>query len=177
MVVMVVDSRPYVVDGRRSRSFEGIRRNALAVVYPKDTVTNQPLAGYISDGLVAGFQKASPEVERLEVAPGAAESAVAGQCVQAGKERCVVLTLYEWQYDMFKRTLKFKYDASVKIIDRTGRTAAAKSFQAHVPLVEVTDENKYLNMLQEEYKKALQQIFNDPDIARALKPDQPEDGN
>jgi hypothetical protein len=169
VALMVVDARPYVIDGRRSRNFEGVIRSRLTIVHPKDTATNQSLAEYITDGLVSGFQKANSSVERLEATPGAAESSVTDQCMRAGKDACVVLVLNEWQYEFFSHKLNFRYDTSVRVIDRNGKTAAAKSFQSFVPLPEVTVEREYLNILHAGYKKALDEMFNDPLIAQTLK--------
>jgi len=169
VAVSVVDQRRYVTNGSKSRNFEGLRRNTFGIVYNAETPTDEPLSTTVENLIVSGAERKSSNVESLAyMRPGTPLSTVTGACVKAKTDRCIVLLLYEWKYDIWKRIRKFEYDMEVKVYDGPGHTLASKTFQATTELVADGDGN-FLNMVRTGYQKTLQEIFNDPAIAEALR--------
>jgi hypothetical protein len=162
----VIDHRPYVVDGARLPEFEGVWRTLVGVPTYASTATDQPLATYVEDRLAAGWNRHGVQVERLPyMSPGTPLETALGECVRASKDRCVVVVLTEWKYDVWRLKRSFQYTSDVAIVERSGRVLAKRAFDGGV---DMEAKGHFLDAAQLEYKMALQKMFNDAEITRVL---------
>lgn len=156
--VAVIDHRPYVLDGDKAPSFEGLSRSALGIPYSRYLIQDKPMSDYLVNRLVAGFKKAGVEVSGIQTTPQLTVSELAKT-----ETKTVVVILKEWKYDYHTFVDSSWYDFDVLIKDQNGKELIRKNFAGEQDVPSLTS-----NDLQLLYKARFELAFNDTEIQKYL---------
>jgi hypothetical protein len=150
VAVTVQDLRPYVISGKKSPNFVGVRRAGFYNPFDVRTVSGKPLASDLQQSVLAALEKAKIRsvAQPYSSPPRAADD----------QQRLLVLRIDEWKTDTYKR-VRFDYDVTATVFDRLGNTLATHSAKNSSAIA-----NFYVAA-----KDALTEAIGDPGVVAALQ--------
>lgn len=162
--IAIVDKREYVINGDKAPSFEGLSRSSLGIPFSQYTPGSQPISSYLSDRLVAGFNKRGVKAEAYLTSPSMSIESIK-KALAKKKQPAVIITLNEWKYDYHAFADNSWYDVDVTVMDSSANQKVAKSFKGENDV----GNGIISNEMQIIYKHRFEHIFLDSEIENALK--------
>ncbi|MDD1795686.1 hypothetical protein LRP50_21420 [Enterovibrio sp. ZSDZ42] len=163
--IAVKDARPYVLDGDKPASFEGLTRSALGIPYSQNTATKEPMADFIAKRLQAGFKNSGIDVNIIQTDINTEEKDILAASAEIGKKGILVV-LNEWKYDYHSFSDNSWYDIEVVIVDALGNKKLAKQFKGENDIPDFDDA--IVNEMQLIYKARFEEVFRDESVRKAL---------
>jgi len=158
LAIAVVDHRPYVLNGDKEASFEGLSRSGFGIPFSRYTFNNKPMSEFLTNRLAAGLIKTGIDVSSLETTPQTKIEDVKSQ-----DAKTVIIVLNEWKYDYHAFTDNSWYDFNVLIKNKSGEVLINKKFIGEQDVPSLTS-----NDIQLLYKARFEQAFKDPEIKGLL---------
>lgn len=163
--VAVLDTRSYIVSGRKKESFVGLSRGGYGNPFEVTTSSGGPLATEMGTALAAALGGSGRTVSPVTVKPAGGVDAARRALVAGGTAKGVLLTLREWKTDTMMRT-GLDYDVSLEVLDASGRTLASKDLSGKdVSGAAITSAERDA---QRWFGDKLAQLLADPAVAAAL---------
>ncbi|MCC4797339.1 hypothetical protein BCT30_06270 [Enterovibrio norvegicus] len=163
--IAVRDARPYVLDGDKASSFEGLTRSALGIPYSQNTATKEPMADYIAKRLEAGFKNKGIEVNVISTDMNTSNKEIYAKSIESGNKG-ILIVLKEWKYDYHSFSDNSWYDMDVVIVDELGNKKLAKRFVGEDDIPDFDDA--IVNEMQLIYKARFEKVFQDESVRQAL---------
>ena len=158
LTIAVIDHRPYVVNGDKAPSFEGLSRTTIGIPFSRYIYDQTTMSVFLTKRLMAGFSKLGVKVSKIETTPATKISDIK----ETGTKTIVVI-LNEWKYDYHAFSDNSWYDFDVVVKDANDNTLIKKNFtgEQDVPSLGVND-------IQLLYKARFELALSDSDIKAVL---------
>ncbi|ABI37140.1 conserved hypothetical protein [Shewanella sp. MR-4] len=163
LTIAVIDKREYVIDNDKTPAFEGLIRSGFGIPYSYNTPTNEAMSVYLSNRLVAGFNKKGIKAESVETSPKMSIDAAVTQVSNKGN-KSIIFILNEWKYDYHTLSDNSWYNLDLMIIDENGTEKLVKNFTGENDI----PEGVIVNEMQLIYKQRFEAIFKDAEVIQAL---------
>lgn len=169
--LVVVDSRPYVLNGDKLPTFVGLQRGGFGNPFNVETESGKPLAADMTRALASALESRGFEVKPL--ATGSVASLDIEKILgSAGLDRNVVLTLEEWKTDAMAR-LALSYEVRLEIRDENGAPIASNSISGNKEVVGAAGfESSNSIAAGRVFAEKMNLLFMDSEIAAALETSQ-----
>jgi hypothetical protein len=164
------DQREQVLAGARKPDFVGYTRSGAGIAYPMGTESGRPFADIMSNDLSVALTKKGNKASFVVTNSGDAEANILKKLVKTGKNRLLLINCKEFFTDGYgKNSLHFYLVVTVHSAD--GTSMAQKEFRGKWELGGsfMWGQGDYKQYMPEAFKRLVEQIFNDADIAAALK--------
>lgn len=116
--VMAIDERPYVVSGKKEKSYTGAIRSLYGIPFDVATVGLKPLHEDIENAIANGLNNAGVDAS-------IAESSIRNVFkTNKPEEKLIVITLFEWVTDTYLKSTGFTYKITCDIYGQNGRILA-----------------------------------------------------
>jgi hypothetical protein len=158
ITIAVIDHRPYILDGDKAASFEGLSRTTIGIPFSRYTYNNKSMSEFLTNRLVAGFNKSGVQALALMTTPKTTIEEV-----KTIGSKTVVIVLNEWKYDYHAFSDNSWYNFDVIIKDTDGAPLINKNFtgEQDVPSLSIND-------IQLLYKTRFEKAFSDAEIKAIL---------
>jgi len=164
------DQRSYVISGKTKPQVVGVIRGAFGNPLYMTTATRRPLADEMSDVITGALRKKGFKTIPVVVAATEPVEQVRKKLAATGGEKLIHFQIKQWKSDTYSN-VRLEYFINLTVFDTKGKLLAEK--------VIAGDENLGsggFNILKgtrikvpEAFKKKLEELFNAPDIIKALK--------
>jgi hypothetical protein len=168
--VLVVDSRPYVVNGAKDPDFVGLQRGGFGNPFDVTTASRKALASDIADDIVAALQKRNIQSAAVAVKPGTPAKEALKAAAGAGKDRGLVVDLREWKSDTYTNTA-LTFDVQATVCDASGDPLATVARQGDEDLGGslMNPPGHAKDAVPPAFKKTMESLLNAPEIIAALQ--------
>lgn len=170
VVIFVIDNRPFVLDGDKQESFEGLSRELYGIPIPRATNDRSTMATYLGERLRIGFQRANYEATYLPSPKGS----LLGDRLRAQEagnpDLFFVVDLKDWHYDFGGFKPSFDYDVSIQMYDDKRRLLAGQTLAGN-ELMPTGGWKHFKVRYAELYQTIFDRIFALPAITAALRGD------
>lgn len=167
--LLVIDRRPYVLNGEKSPNFVGLQRGGFGNPFNVTTQSEKPLSEEMQTSLVRALVNNNFEVNNLSTAtddPGIAESVR-----QAGNSRNVVVILYEWKTDAMAN-FALSHNVELRILGGDGSVlASTRSEGVKEVMGGAGFESGNSVAASRSFESKMNQLFSEPNIRRIMQPD------
>ena len=170
--IVVVDDRPFILDGSKEEWFEGIFRGAFGIPHslqrPGES-SGQPFAMFLSSKLQDSLKNAGSNASVIKVAKGTSLEKVIARVKNANVDSGLVVMMFQSRYDLgaFK-TPEYGYHFELIVLDRDGKTLARKTFREVDLTLELSDKYNLFDYMTIIYRDKFKKFLNDPEIKSAL---------
>lgn len=153
--IMVLDERPYVISGKKDKSYLGAVRSAYGIPFDIVTESSKPLSEDIEKAVVNGYSNAGIEAAALETAArGALKS-------NSPTESLLVITINEWTSDTYGKSTGFTYKITGDTYNNAGKILAT---------VTINGSPQTFSSPLNGGRHALTELLSNTDIVRSLMP-------
>jgi len=169
--VAVVDHRSFILSGDKEEWFEGMMKGPYFTAYSAGRGApesdHQPFALYLSSMLDDGMVAAGSIVTVIPLAMGT-EITEAIRQSSTNSNPSIIFIMQKSRFVIGGYRAEYEHNFDVFVVNQDGETLADKNFTRFN--VGIPDFNKYdpLDFYAMVYKRLLDEILNDPDIATAL---------
>ncbi len=171
----VLDKRPYVVNGKKSESFEGLIRSGYGIPYSHNTQEAQPMSEYLAHRISIGFKNKGVETGIIKTEPGMNVNEVITNLL-IHKSKSLLFVLNEWKYDFHSFADAAWYDVNIIVVDKFGKQILTKKFEGkdNVPdtasmVLLAPTPISIANEMQAIYKQRFETMLSDSEVIEALK--------
>lgn len=164
LVIAVLDQRPYVLNKKKTTSFEGLIRSNFGIPYSYSTPTHEPLSIYLGKRVEHGFKVNGITATLYPTSLETTKETLLKKLAQDG-EKSLIISLSEWKYDHHTFVKSSTYDADIIVIDKQGNSLVQKKFTGKDDI----PSGAIANAMQQVYKARFEHIFDDAEIRQALE--------
>ena len=132
--ILVIDNRPYVLDGDSAETYEGMTREVYGIPISRNTADRTTMASYLGERIRIGFERAGYEATYTPSPKGSKPDARATEVANEAIDLIFVVDMREWSYDMGFAKPLFTYDVTVDVRDGAGNLLATQDFAAAEPM-------------------------------------------
>lgn len=157
--IAIVDHRPYVINGDKLSSFEGLSRTTLGIPFTRNLITGETMPQYLGKRLTAGFIRSGINAKLIATTP---QTDINNIKVDSNTP-VIVIVLNEWKYDHHAFSDNSWYNFDLIIKDRTGATLINKNFNGEQDI-----PSMHTNDLQLLYKERFELAFSDSEVQDLL---------
>lgn len=170
VAVVVVDNRPYVVNGDKDPDFVGLQRGGFGNPFDVTTKSTKPLASDIADDVVAALNKRGLKSSGTTLKPGTTVDDALKAAAGAGKERGLVLDIREWKSDTYNGTALI-FDVEARVCDATGASLAdvVKTGDQDLGSSFMDPPGHAKEVVPPAFKATMESLLNDPKVVSALQ--------
>ena len=174
LAVAVQDQREYVISQKNKPQLCGIIRGGWGNPFYITTTSGRPLAEDMCEALSNSLNKKGYQATCINIAPDCAYNDVLKKLTEKGAKRAVFLSLKEWQPDRSAwENLGLNYDFKLQVVNSSGNVTAEKFLSGHDNLGKSKGGFKALKVYEKNvsdaFEKKLEEMFNSPDIIKAMK--------
>jgi len=167
--LLVVDRRPYVLDGDKPPNFVGLQRGGYGNPFNVTTQSGKPMSVEMQVTLAHALERNDFVVKELSTA-SPDDSGIADAVRKTGASRNVVLILNEWKTDAMA-SFALSYDVELRILDWDGTAlASAKSAAVKEKMGAAGFESGNSIAASQAFASKLNQLFSNPSIRRIMQP-------
>ena len=170
VAVATQDKRSYVISGRNKPQLVGVIRGAFGNPLYMTTASRRPLADEMGDVITGALKKKGFKTIPVVVAATEPIEQVRKKLADTGAEKLIHFQIKKWKSDTYSN-VRLEYIMNLAVFDTKGKLLAEKESSG--------DENLGsggFNILKgtrkkvpEAFKKKLEELFNAPDITKALE--------
>ena len=168
VAVSAVDLRPYVRPDDKTPDFVGLQRGGFGNPFDVTTRSGKPLAEDMATSIVKALNQANVRAFSVAVASGSGVSAAREQLLKADAERFALLLIREWKTNTYVNTELFN-DITLQVLRDDGSQIAEKTLQGRETLGATFVPADARVHAEKAFKARLESVFNDPEIAGALR--------
>lgn len=169
VAVATMDLRPYIVNSDKTPDFVGLQRALVGVPHDVKTTSTNPLAWDVTSTITSALARKGITATPVTAAPGESADEVQRMLFDAGQDRSLLVTLFEFKPDTYFNTA-LHYDLKVTVFDGQGEELASKSFVGPDNLGNLGSLPSTVGEgVSAEYGRKLTAILSSPDIVAALK--------
>jgi hypothetical protein len=164
------DQRSYVVSGKTKPQVVGVIRGTFGNPLYMTTATRRPLADEMRDVITGALRKKGFKTIPVVVAATAPVEQVRKKLADTGADKLIHFQIKQWKSDTYSN-VRLEYVMNLTVFDKKGKLLAERESSG--------DENLGsggFNILKgtrkkvpEAFKKKLEELFNAPDIIKALE--------
>jgi len=164
------DQRSYVISGRTKPQVVGVIRGGFGNPLYMVTASRRPLADEMGDVITGALKKKGFKTIPVAVAATEPIGQVRKKLADTGAEKLIHFQIKQWKSDSYSN-VRLEYLMNLTVLDKKGKLLAEKESSG--------DENLGsggFNILKgtrkkvpEAFKKKLEELFNAPDIIKALE--------
>lgn len=165
----VVDARPYVVNREKLPAYSG--RVGQGPVWELETATGYPLADDFASSIRNSLAKKGIEVKVVPFIAGTAKNNAVVRLLTPAR-KSVLIVMKDWRAISVFRFALF-YDLTISVYDETGQQLTEKNLMGTdiIPdeaIVRLRTSSYWGNQVVPFYRKKLEELFSDPEIAKYL---------
>ena len=168
VVATVIDQRPYVLNGEKSRKFLGTERGTWGGEKKISTESGRPLADELSDAVVQALANRGIAAGALQPVKDSGATDTLTALRAQGADRLLVVELQDWRTDVHTR-VKLSWRLEAIVYDRTGEVLARTTSQGANPVANTDLTAKYSNIATAELSSKLSNLLNARVITEALR--------
>lgn len=165
VAISVIDSRPYVLSGESSESYEGMSREVYGIPISRETSDRKTMALYLGERLRIGFERAG-YLPALVAAPKGSRPSMVAEGLASLAGRAFVVELREWSYDMGFAKPSFTYDITVNVYSN-GELLSSTEFSGADPMPK-GGRKHFKKRFAELYPVIFERVFAHPEVAAGL---------
>ena len=120
--LIVVDQRPYILDGDKKPDFVGVIRGGYGNPFKVTTESGRPMAADIAESLQQSLEAKGFKV-KLFSGDDLAPNALGDAARISGATRVVLLRIHEWKSDAYM-SVSVNYDLALLVYDDSGQLVA-----------------------------------------------------
>lgn len=164
------DQRSYVVSGKNKPQLVGVIRATFGNPVYMTTASGRPLSAEMGDAITDALNKKGFKPVAVEVAATEPMDQVRKKLLATGAKKLIHFRIKQWKNDTYTR-IRLEYILNLTVLDEKGMLLAKKEING--------DENlggAGMNTLKgtrrkvpEAFKEKMEELFNDPDIVKALE--------
>jgi len=163
----VIDERPYVLSGDKKPDFIGLQRGGFGNPFNVSTESGRALAVEMAEAMTSELEDNGFKVFDLHVSESGSKI-VASAIHEAAKTRNVILIVHEWKTDAMM-SFGLTYDLRLKVMDESANLLAeAETSGIKEKLGGAGFEGANSIAAANAFSSKIGQLFNDPDVMRAL---------
>jgi len=169
--VGVHDERPYVVSHDKPVDFVGLARSRYGYPWDVHTTSGRPLATDFGETVNAALGRQGVRAGQILLDPTKNARKVRETLLATHAERYLLLTLRDWRSDTLVNTA-LHYDLLLQVFGRRGEPLAEATLRGRDNI-----DGRFLNRfgharndVPTAYRQKLEDLFGQPQIARALSP-------
>jgi hypothetical protein len=171
--ISVVDHRSFILSGNKGEWFEGVIRGSYGIptqVKRSWPQSDQPFALYLSSMLADAMIAAGSDVTIVRIAMGNDIDEAIRQTSNETNTPSIIFLMYVSRYDAGGDKAAYNHQFDVFVVNKNGETLTKKTFSRLVDSIQTPSVKDYyiLDFYDMVYKKVLDEILNDRDIATAL---------
>jgi hypothetical protein len=170
MTIATWDQREQVLAGARKPDFVGYTRSGAGIAYPMGTESGRPFADILSNDIAVALTKKGNKASFIVTNSSDPEANIIKKLVKSGKNRLLLINCKQFFTDGYgKNSLLF--DLIVHVYSGDGTPMAEKEFHGKWELggTFMWGPGDYKQYMPNAFKRLVEEIFNDPEIAAALK--------
>jgi hypothetical protein len=164
------DSRPYIKDGEKDRSYVGKMRGGFGNPFNVNTESGKPLADDMSSVICSSLKQKGFSCTPVSVELNESPSQITNKLQATNAKRLILMTFSEWLSDTYHLTY-LHYDIALTVMDNKGLKLAEKKVAgedktegSHFNPFAIAKEN-----VPKLYKNKLELLLNDDAVVNALK--------
>jgi hypothetical protein len=168
--IAVVDHRSFILSGNKEEWFEGIMRGGFGIpmsLQRPGPKSGQPFALYLSSMLADAMVAAGSNVTIVPIAKGTKIDEAIGQSSIESNTQSIIFLMYKSRYDV-GFSAEYNHHFDVFVVNQNGEMLINKTFSRFDTDIPSSTKYNIFDMYSEIYKKVLDEILHDPDIATAL---------
>ncbi len=162
--VVVVDDRPYVIDGSQAPDWVGIQRSLLGVPYAVRTESGNSLSGDFARCIGESLRAAGADAEYRTLPPGASAESVAADVAEHRVRSSLVFRLREWKTESWISTT-LSYDISAESFG-PGGTVIGSEWEHGVDALRETEPRQ--SSLRTAVSDIVRKLLAQPSLRAAL---------
>jgi hypothetical protein len=170
MSIATWDQREQVVSGARKPDFVGYMRSGAGIAYPMGTTSGKPFSDVMSTNISSSLSSKGSPTNVIITNTNETASTIIDNLKKSGNNRLILMDCKQFHTDGYGAT-SLLYDLKVNIYDGDGTILKQKTFSGKKPLggSVAWGPGKYKQYMPEAFKNLIEEIFNDAEIASALK--------
>jgi len=163
------DQREQVVNGGRQPDFVGYTRSGTGIAYPMGTANGKPFADNMTSSISVSLSKKGSTVAVVATQFNEQESQIINQLKKTKSNRLILIDCRQFHTDGYGAT-SLMYNLQINIYSELGELLKQKTFSGKRALggSVAWGPGNYKEYMPEAYKKLIEEIFNDPEIAPAI---------
>ena len=164
------DQREQVVNGSRLPDFVGYTRSGAGIAYPMGTANGKPFTDNMTSSISVSLSKKGSTVAVVTTRYNEQESMIIDQLKKTNSNRLILINCKEFHTDGYGAT-SLMYDLRLNIYSEKGDLLKQKTFSGKRPLggSVAWGPGKYKEYMPEAFKKLIEEIFNDPEMAPIIQ--------
>jgi hypothetical protein len=166
LVLSVEDSRPYVLEGKKSANFVGLQRGGFGNPFDVTTASGKPLTEDMSAAITQALIDAGYQVVKVD---GTADSGfLVNTATKNGATRILSLKVNEWKSDIYM-SITLHCDLELKVFNSQGEMLAESNmkFVEEIGGAQIGGTKNSAAMTNE-FAKRIGYLFNKQEIRSAL---------
>ena len=165
-----LDQREQVLSGGRKPDFVGYTRSGAGIAYPMGTANGTPFTDNMSSSISASLSKQGSTVAVVKTQSTENESLIMEQLERTKSSRLILINCKQFHTDGYGAN-SLMYNLKVNIYSEKGDLLKEKTFSGKRALggSVAWGPGNYKEYMPEAFKKLIEEIFNDPEIATALQ--------
>ncbi len=164
------DQREQILNGARQPDFVGYTRSGAGIAYPMGTANGMPFSDNMNSSIAASLTKKGSTVATIPTQFSEKESMIISKLKKAKSNRLILIDCKQFFTDGYG-AISLMYELQVNIYSEQGDLLKQKTFSGKRPLggSVAWGPGKYKEYMPEAFKKLIEEIFSDPDIAPILQ--------
>ena len=164
------DQREQVVNGARQPDFVGYTRSGAGIAYPMGTANGRPFTDNMTSSISVSLSKQGSTVADVTTKFNENESLIIEQLKKTKSNRLILIDCRQFHTDGYGAT-SLMYNLQINIYSEQGDLLKQKTFSGKRALggSVAWGPGKYKEYMPEAFKKLIEEIFNDPEIAQVLQ--------
>jgi hypothetical protein len=166
--IVVSDQRPYVLSGKKKRSFSGLKRTVYGIPLSLNAKKNVSTTESVAEGIRLVLERSIPNASGFGILDNTTFEQVTRK--QAIVEKQIQVELREWKFDRPRKGMgksAFYYDLEVKVqAENNGDVLAVSSIKG----TRIVKSNQ---LVKSDHAWIYEQIFNSEEIRRAVSDTKP----
>ena len=164
------DQREQVIGGSRQPDFVGYTRSGAGIAYPMGTENGKPFVDNMTSSISVSLSKQGSTVANVFTQFSEKESLIISQLKKTKSNRLILINCKQFHTDGYGAT-SLMYNLQINIYGEQGDLIKDKTFSGKRTLggSVAWGPGKYKEYMPEAFKKLIEEIFNDSEIATALQ--------
>ncbi len=164
------DQREQVTNGSRQPDFVGYTRSGAGIAYPMGTANGRPFIDNMTSSIASSLTKQGSTVTGVITSFSEKESLIMSQLKKTNGNRLILIDCKQFYTDGYGAT-SLMYNLQISVYGQQGDLIKQKTFNGKRALggSVAWGPGKYKEYMPEAYKKLIEEMFNDSEIAAVLQ--------
>jgi len=170
VAVASLDSRPYVKNGEKDKTYVGNLRGGFGNPFNLSTESGKPLADDMTSVICASLKKKGFVCTTVFVGPNETPAEVTGKLKATNAKSLILLNINEWLSSTYQNT-GLTYDLVLDLMDNQGSILAEQKVKGEDQLGGSlwSPPAHAKEAVPQAFKKKLESLLNDPSVTGVLK--------